>query len=59
VGRHLHIRPLGVSLPFRVSVIQPEHRPGHPLAGAFVRALQSEAAALRLQLKSHTGRKQQ
>jgi DNA-binding transcriptional LysR family regulator len=59
VDRHLHIRPLAVSLPFRVSVIQPEHRPGHPLAGEFVRALQSEAAALRLQLKSHTGRKQQ
>jgi hypothetical protein len=35
-----------------VSVVHPEHRPGHPLAGAFVKALQSEAAALRLQLKS-------
>ncbi|WP_176061275.1 LysR family transcriptional regulator [Paraburkholderia sp. BCC1876] len=58
VGRQLHIRPLAVSLPFRVSVIHPEHRPAHPLAGAFVQALQSEAAALRLQLKSHTGRKQ-
>lgn len=59
-GRHLHIRPLAVSLPFRVSVVHPEHRPGHPLADAFVKALQSEAAALRLQLKSHigTGRKQ-
>lgn len=54
-NRHLHIRPLAVSLPFRVSVIHPEHRPGHPLAGAFVKALQSEAAALRLQLKNHTG----
>ncbi|WP_175163593.1 LysR family transcriptional regulator [Paraburkholderia fynbosensis] len=55
--RHLHIRPLTVSLPFRVSVIHPEHRPGHPLAAAFVKALQSEAAALRLQLKSHTGQR--
>jgi DNA-binding transcriptional LysR family regulator len=56
-GRYLHIRPLAVSLPFRVSVIHPEHRPGHPLAGAFVKALQSEAAALRLQLKNHTGQR--
>lgn len=56
-GRHLHIRPLAVSLPFRASVIHPEHRPSHPLAGAFVKALQSEAAALRLQLKSNTSHK--
>jgi DNA-binding transcriptional LysR family regulator len=54
-GRRLHIRPLKLSLPFRVSVIHPEHRPAHPLADAFVKALQSEAAALRLQLKSLTG----
>ena len=54
-GRNLHIRPLAVSLPFRVSVIRPEHRPSHPLAGAFVEALQSEATALRLQLKSNAG----
>jgi DNA-binding transcriptional LysR family regulator len=58
-GRNLHIRPLAVSLPFRVSVVHPEHRPSHPLARAFVEALQSEAAALRLQLKTHTRRKQQ
>lgn len=58
-GRQLHIRPLAVSLPFRVSVIHPEHRPAHPLTDAFVKALQSEAAALRLQLKTHAanGRK--
>lgn len=54
-GRGLHIRPLAVSLPFRVSVIHPEHRPSHALAGAFVDALQSEAAALRLQLGSLAG----
>ncbi|MFP3566979.1 LysR family transcriptional regulator [Paraburkholderia sp. SIMBA_030] len=54
VGRNLHIRPLAVSFPFRVSVVHPEHRPSHPLAGAFVEALQSEADALRLQLKNHT-----
>jgi DNA-binding transcriptional LysR family regulator len=58
VGRDLHIRPLGLSLPFRVSIVHPEHRPAHPLAGAFVAALQSEAAALRLQLKPPAGRKQ-
>lgn len=50
-GRQLHIRPLAVSLPFRVSVVHPQHRPGHAAADAFVCALQSEAAALRLQLK--------
>nr|WKF59701.1 Octopine catabolism/uptake operon regulatory protein OccR [Paraburkholderia busanensis] len=53
--RGLQIRPLAISLPFRVSVIEPEHRPGHPLARVFVEALQSEAAALRLELKRHTG----
>ncbi|MWR36374.1 LysR family transcriptional regulator, partial [Helicobacter pylori] len=56
-GRNLHIRPLAISLPFRVSVVHPEYRPSHPLAGAFVEALQSEAAALRLQLKTHSRRK--
>jgi len=56
-GRNLHIRPLSLSLPFRVSAIHPEHRPAHPLASAFVNALQSEAAALRLRLKSHTGQR--
>lgn len=56
-GRNLHIRPLAISLPFRVSVVHPEHRPSHPLAGAFVEALQSEATALRLQLKTHSRRK--
>ncbi|MDH6151716.1 MULTISPECIES: LysR substrate-binding domain-containing protein [Paraburkholderia] len=56
-GHTLHIRPLALSLPFRVSVIRPEHRPAHPLADAFVGALQSEAAALRLQLKRHTSPK--
>jgi DNA-binding transcriptional LysR family regulator len=58
-GRNLHIRPLAVSLPFRVSVVHPEHRPSHPLAGAFVCALQSEAAALRIQLKTHSRRRRQ
>jgi hypothetical protein len=54
-GRKRQCRPLAVSLKFRVRVIDPEHRPSHPLAGAFVKAVQSEAAALRLQLKSHSG----
>jgi DNA-binding transcriptional LysR family regulator len=56
-GRDLHIRPLALSLPFRVSVIRPEHRPAQPLTDALVGALQSEAAALRVQLKRHCGRK--
>jgi hypothetical protein len=50
-GRNRQLRPL--AMPLRV--IDPEHRPSRPLAGAFVEALQSEAAALRLQLKSRAG----
>ncbi|OLL31870.1 LysR family transcriptional regulator [Burkholderia sp. SRS-W-2-2016] len=53
-GRDLQIRPLALSLPFRVSVIRPEHRPALPLVDAFVEALQSEAGELLLQLKRHT-----
>lgn len=41
-GRNLHIRPLSVSYPFRISVVLPQHRPGSPLADAFVVALQQE-----------------
>jgi hypothetical protein len=37
-------RQLALSLPFRVSVIHPEHRAAHPLASAFVGALQSEGS---------------
>jgi DNA-binding transcriptional LysR family regulator len=50
-GRKLHIRPLSVSFPFRVSLIRPEHRPGNPLVKAFTSSLQDEVAVLRRGLK--------
>ena len=43
-GRNLHIRPLSVSYPFRISIVLPQHRPGSPLVDAFVTALRQEAA---------------
>ena len=46
MGRNLHIRPLAVSYPFRISMIQPEHRPSNPLVKAFVEALKSEASQI-------------
>lgn len=50
-GRNLHIRPLAVSFPFRVSLIRPEHRPGNPLVKAFTSSLKDEVAVLRRGLK--------
>lgn len=51
-GRGLHIRPLAVSHPFRVNLIQPEHRPRNPLAAACVTALHEEASRLEQCLKA-------
>lgn len=51
-GRNLHIRPLAVSYPFRVNLVQPEHRPLNPMAASFVEALQGEALRLRRCLKA-------
>jgi hypothetical protein len=53
-GRNLHIRPLAVSFPFRVSLIRPEHRPGNPLVKAFTSSLKDEVAVLRRGLKACT-----
>ncbi|RKP43547.1 hypothetical protein D7S86_28740 [Pararobbsia silviterrae] len=44
---NLHIRPLSVSFPFRVSLIRPEHRPSNPLVAAFTTSLHAEIAILR------------
>jgi len=49
-GRNLHIRPLSVSFPFRVSLIRPEHRPSNPLTRAFTSSLQDEVAILQRSL---------
>jgi len=43
LGDKLHIRKLSVSIPFRVSIVLPEHRPSTPLTEHFVGALQAEA----------------
>lgn len=47
IGQNVHIRPLSVSIPFRVSLIYPEHRPGNPLIAAFTDSLLEHAAALK------------
>ena len=41
--RNLHIRPLAVSYPFRIGIVQPQHRPLNPMATAFIDALRDEA----------------
>lgn len=43
-GRNLHMRPLSVSIPFRINLVRPEHRPSSPAVEAFVLALRQEAA---------------
>lgn len=43
-GRNLHMRPLASSIPFRINIVLPEHRPSSPLTDAFVTALKQEAA---------------
>lgn len=57
-GRGLHIRPLSVSFPFRVSIIRPEHRPGNPLVNAFIATLKEEAKYICSALGSLTRKKQ-
>lgn len=46
-GSGLAVRPLAVSIPFRVSLVRPLHRPANPLVDRLVLALHDEAAALR------------
>ena len=45
-GRGLNIRPLRPSLPFRVNVVIPEHRPANPLVQAFLGSLGAAAEAI-------------
>ncbi|MDG0853223.1 LysR family transcriptional regulator [Roseateles puraquae] len=40
-GDGLVVRPLGVSIPYRVSALMPLHRPAQPLAGALLQALRA------------------
>lgn len=46
----LVLRPFSVSIPFRVSLARPQHRPSTPLAEDFRAALQAEVAAIRQRL---------
>ena len=46
----LVLRPFSVSIPFRVSLARPLHRPSTPLAEDFRAALQAEVAAIRQRL---------
>lgn len=43
-GRGLHIKPLEKSYPYRISLVQPEHRPHNPSVSAFIDALTATAA---------------
>jgi DNA-binding transcriptional LysR family regulator len=45
-GRGLHIKPLEVSFPFRISLVQPEYRPLNPSVSAFIHALGTTAAEI-------------
>lgn len=49
-GRQLHIRHLTMGFPYRVGIVQPQHRPLNPMAGIFVKCLQEEAVDLKRRL---------
>jgi len=49
-GERLQWRRLSVSVPFRVSVLRPEHRPGQPLAEAFIDCLKAEVSRIESKL---------
>lgn len=46
LGTGLAMRPLSCSIPFQVSLVRPERRPGNSLVDSFVRALEDEAVSL-------------
>ena len=46
VGHGINIRPLAMSIPFRVHVVRPLHRPGNLLVERFVTALREEVGRL-------------
>lgn len=45
-GRGLHVRPVAVSIPYRVMLVRPVHRPPSMLVDAFVQSIRSEATRL-------------
>ena len=50
-GPGLLVRPLGWSLPFHVSLVVPQFRPGNPLRETFVQALRKAAGEMALRLR--------
>ncbi len=50
VGEGMVVRPLSVSVPFRVALIRPRWRTEHPLQSDFEAALAEAAAALKIRL---------
>lgn len=51
LGTGLAMRPLSYSIPFQVSLVRPERRPGNALLDRFVQALEKEAAGLLKKLR--------
>jgi len=51
-GEGLHLRRFSVSLPFNVSLVQPQHRPSSVLADAFANALHEHCTELADALKT-------
>ena len=49
-GSGLEVRPLTVSIPFRVHAVRPTHRPGNPLVARFESSLKAECEALARQV---------
>lgn len=50
-GPGLAVRPLGWSVPFHVSLVVPQFRPGNPLRETFVQALRKAAGEMQLRLR--------
>jgi DNA-binding transcriptional LysR family regulator len=49
-GGALEVRPLAVSIPYRVHAVRPLHRPGNPLVDRFEEALEAECETLKRRL---------
>lgn len=54
VGTGLQVRPLSVSIPFSVALVQPQFRPGNPLCDDFAQCLHQAAKALQTELRKLT-----
>lgn len=49
-GERLQLRRFSISIPYRVGVVRPLHRPGNPWLAHYVAALQDSAAGIRARL---------